>query len=108
MWGTLADHLADVALRRAQDRGADAQAAWDLASTLVDGLAARQPRLRSRPRPRLVGDRMLSIKGSCCLIYKAQMPADAKAPARPAIDAHACGSCPFRHRPVGERCRPAP
>jgi hypothetical protein len=107
MWGTLADHLSDVALRRARDRGSDAEEAWATAAALIDGIAARQPLLRSRPSRHDVrcpaGEAVFSTKGTCCLIYKTNMPADRsdasdrpRASAQPWIDADACTSCPLR------------
>ena len=106
MWGTLADHLADVALRRARDRGSDGEAAWATASALVDDLAARQPLLRARPTRHEVvcaaGAGLFATKGTCCLIYKTNMPADraeGRGSAQPWIDADACTSCPLRSEP---------
>jgi len=100
MWGTLADHLADVALRRARDRGEDGEAAWALATALSDELAARQPLLRARPQRQQVtcaaGSALFSTKGTCCLIYKTNMPVDGGRSAQPWIDADACTSCPLR------------
>jgi hypothetical protein len=112
MWGTLADHLADVALRRARDQGdegSDAEAAWATASALIDELAARQPLLRARPTRHRVacpaGEALFATKGTCCLIYKTNMPADRaeraeraedRGSAQPWIDADACTSCPLR------------
>jgi hypothetical protein len=111
MWGTLADHLADVALRRARDRGSDGEEAWAIASALIDDLAARQPLLRSRPTRHEVvcsaGSALFATKGTCCLIYKTNMPADrvdrvdrvdraGRGAAQPWIDADACTSCPLR------------
>ena len=50
MWGTLADHLAEVSLRRAREQGRASAAAWAASEALLDDLAARQPLLRVRPR----------------------------------------------------------
>jgi hypothetical protein len=104
MWGTLADHVAEVAVRRARERGRDAAAAWAAADTLVAELAAREPLLRARPRREVVtGDPSTGTfvaKGTCCLIYKAAAaPGAARtgAPsARQLIDTAACTSCPLR------------
>jgi hypothetical protein len=106
MWGTLADHLSDVALRRARDGGRDAEEAWSTVAALTDDLAARQPLLRSRPSRHEVscaaGTGLFSTKGTCCLIYKTNMPlgrtdrTDRSAGAQPWIDADACTSCPLR------------
>jgi hypothetical protein len=109
MWGTLADHLADVALRRARDHGGDPEEAWASAAALIDDLAARQPLLRARPTRHdvacPVGPAVFSTKGTCCLIYKTNMPLDradradraaGPASAQPWIDADACTSCPLR------------
>jgi hypothetical protein len=105
MWGTLADHLSDVALRRARDRGSDPEEAWATATALIDDLAARQPLLRARPTRHDVtcaaGSALFSTKGTCCLIYKTNMPPGRasrsdRGGAQPWIDADACTSCPLR------------
>jgi hypothetical protein len=96
MWGTLADHLAEVALRRAREQRRDQAVAWAAVETLLDALAAHEPLLRARPRPHPVdgpaGTALFATKGTCCLIYKAAGPG----PARALIDAAACTSCPLR------------
>ena len=96
MWGTLADHLAEVALRRAREQRRDQAVAWAAVESLLDALAAREPLLRARPRPHPVdgpaGAALFATKGTCCLIYKAAGPG----PARALIDAAACTSCPLR------------
>ena len=75
MWGTLADHLAEVAVRRAREQRCDVEAAWSSASALIADLAAREPLLRARPRRQDVrwpgGTDLLVAKGTCCLVYKA-------------------------------------
>jgi hypothetical protein len=90
MWGTLADHLAEVALRRAREQGRASAAAWAASEALLDDLAARQPLLRVRPRRQDVaapgGPTTFAAKGTCCLVYK---------PAGP-VAAAACTSCPLR------------
>jgi hypothetical protein len=95
MWGTLADHLAEVTLRRAREQGRDAEVAWAASEALLDDLAARQPLLRSRPRRQDVPgpDRpeLFAAKGTCCLVYK---PAGS-------VAAAGCTSCPLR--PAAER-----
>jgi hypothetical protein len=89
MWGTLADHLAEVALRRAREQRRDAGQAWAGACRLLDDLAARQPLLVVRPRRQDVaspaGAGLFAAKGTCCLIYKAAGSLSA-----------ACTSCPLR------------
>jgi hypothetical protein len=102
MWGTLADHLAEVAVRRARERRRDVDAAWSAADVLVSGLAAREPRLRARPRRQVVagpsGPGTFVAKGTCCLIYKAASPVSSGGGgARDLIAAAACTSCPLRH-----------
>ncbi|HKH05237.1 MAG TPA: hypothetical protein VKA65_08735 [Acidimicrobiales bacterium] len=96
MWGTLADHQAEVALRRAREQRRDQAVAWAAVESLLDALAAREPLLRARPRPHPVdgpaGAALFAAKGTCCLIYKAAGPG----PARALIDAAACTSCPLR------------
>ena len=96
MWGTLADHQAEVALRRAREQRRDQAVAWAAVESLLDALAAREPLLRARPRPHPVDGparaALFATKGTCCLIYKAAGPG----PARALIDAAACTSCPLR------------
>jgi hypothetical protein len=104
MWGTLADHIAEVAVRRARERGHDVGAAWAEASRLIDDLAAQEPLLVTRPRRQLVttpgGDEVLVAKGTCCLIYKAAEPPTGAPPTvRRLIDTAACTSCPLRPEP---------
>lgn len=90
MWGTLADHLAEVALRRAREQKRDAAATWASVEALLDELAAREPLLVVRPRRQVVvspaGTGLFAAKGTCCLIYK---PAGS-------VAAAACTSCPLR------------
>jgi hypothetical protein len=101
MWGTLADHLAEVAVRRARERRRDIDAAWSAAEVLVSGLAAQEPRLRASPRRQVVatpsGRGTFVAKGTCCLIYKAATagPGAGEGP-RGLIAAAACTSCPLR------------
>lgn len=112
MWGTLADHVAEVAVRRAREQGRDAGAAWEASSALVADLAGREPLLRARPRRQQVscdgGTELLVAKGTCCLIYKAAAgPGGGRrsgdrpggAALRRAVDAAACTSCPLRPEP---------
>lgn len=103
LWGTLADHLADVSLRWARDtRGADPDRAWDEAEAVTDLLAARPATdLRTRPRPQRVtcpaGTGLFATRGTCCLIYKVHRPGPGEPDtARTRIDAAACTSCPLR------------
>lgn len=102
IWGTLADHLADVALRWSRDSGADADRPWSVATAVVEALA-RQPGVRLRARPSRhdvtvpAGSASFVTRGTCCLIYKCHDPA----PGEPAtssakIVAAACTSCPLR------------
>lgn len=90
MWGTLADHLAEVTLRRAREQGRPSAGAWAASESLLDDLAARQPLLRVRPRRQVVeapaGPVTFAAKGTCCLVYK---------PAGPVATA-GCTSCPLR------------
>lgn len=106
MWGTLADHLAEVAVRRARERRRDVEAAWSASAVLIDELADRAPRLRARPRRQVVpvgagATAAVVAKGTCCLIYKAggQPAAPGAGPKRSSrhlIEAAACTSCPLR------------
>jgi hypothetical protein len=100
MWGTLADHVAEVAVRRAREQRQDVDAAWDEAGRLLDELAARVPSPWTRPRrqvvPTATGPQPVVTKGTCCLIYKAGAPpGDRGAPAR-LVGPDACTSCPLR------------
>jgi hypothetical protein len=107
IWGTLADHLADVALRHAREQGGDPDRAWAEATAVVDALAARpEPRLRARPTRHDVactaGSGSFITRGTCCLIYKCHDPAAGEPDtARARISAAACTSCPLR--PEDER-----
>ena len=92
MWGTLADHVAEGALAWARDHGDDPVPAWQAADTVLDHLAAREARLRVRPRPHPVARGLYADKGTCCLIYKAH-PAATKAEQ---LAVAACTSCPLR------------
>lgn len=111
MWGALADHVAEAALRHAPPTSAPGAApahatpAWATAQALIARIAHRQPLLRGRPRTHRVaspsGPALYIEKGTCCLVYKAHRPPAASAGgARPAgrtlIDAAACDVCPLR------------
>jgi hypothetical protein len=100
MWGTLADHLAEAALRRAAPRPGDQEAAWALADALVEHVADHQPLLCGRPRPQWVtgaaGTSLFAAKGTCCLIYKAHRPRPGQGlGSRALIEAGACATCPL-------------
>jgi hypothetical protein len=101
MWGTLADHLAEVALRRAREGRRDPEAAWAAVDALLDDLAGHQPLLVARPRPHRVGPpgaapALFATKGTCCLVYKAAGPAGTPAQRRRLVAEAACTSCPLR------------
>jgi hypothetical protein len=101
MWGTLADHLAEAALRRARPWPGDQEAAWALADALVEHVADHQPLLCGRPRPQWVtcaaGTSLFAAKGTCCLIYKAHRPRPGqRTDSRALIEAGACATCPLR------------
>jgi hypothetical protein len=102
IWGTLADHVADVALRWARDTGADADRAWSEAVELVDELARRpEVHLRAHPARQDVtcgaGIGSFVTRGTCCLIYKIHEPAPGEPDgAHDRIAAAACTSCPLR------------
>ena len=100
MWGTVADHVAEVAVRRARDQRLDVDAAMTGAEHLLDALATRVPTPWTRPRRQVVdtarGPQTVVTKGTCCLIYKAGAdPGDRGAAARHIAPA-ACTSCPLR------------
>ena len=103
IWGTLADHVAEVAVRRARDRGGDVDEAWRGASALLDELVARQPGARARPRrlvvPTARGPQAVVAKGTCCLIYKAGAPVGDRGAAARRVGRDACTSCPLRPEP---------
>ncbi|HEY8525144.1 MAG TPA: hypothetical protein VIL48_09285 [Acidimicrobiales bacterium] len=107
IWGTLADHLADVALRWARDTGGDPDTAWTEVKTLIDALAQTpEVRLRTRPKRHDVtcpaGSGAFATRGTCCLIYKTHEPAPGEPDGTPdRIAAAACTSCPLR--PVEDR-----
>jgi hypothetical protein len=102
IWGTLADHLADVALRHARERSGDADGAWADATAVVDALAAHpEVRLRARPARHDIappaGPAAFVTRGTCCLLYKSHEPGPGEPDtARTRIDAAACTSCPLR------------
>jgi hypothetical protein len=87
MWGTLADHTAEVTMSRSRGRAplVEQRAAWRAADALVTALAARQPLVRGRPSLTEVsspaGDGCFVTKGTCCLVYKVT---------------EMCSSCPLR------------
>ncbi|MGE3620911.1 MAG: hypothetical protein AB7L84_10665 [Acidimicrobiia bacterium] len=101
MWGTLADHVASVPMRRARLAGGTGQRAWTLAEQVLDALAARRPLLRVRPRLVVVEARAdgaarrgcYAEKGTCCLIYKADPEHDDRAAQ---VAGYACSACPLR------------
>jgi hypothetical protein len=107
MWGTLADHVAEVAARRARERRRDVDAALSEADRLIDALAERSPVLRTRPRRQVVATRhgpaAVVTKGTCCLIYKAGAPPEGRGAAARLVGAAACTSCPLR--PEADRAR---
>jgi hypothetical protein len=106
LWGTLADHVAEVAVRRARDAGGDADSAWRAASALLEALAERAP-VFTRPRRQEVdarsGARTVVVKGTCCLIYKAGAPVGDRGAAARLVGRDACTSCPLR--PEADRAR---
>jgi hypothetical protein len=107
IWGTLADHLGDVALRWSRESGVDAGEAWAVANAVIDGIAAHPAAARLRARPRrddVTGPTgavaSFATRGTCCLIYKVHEPAPGEPTTpRALIDAAACTSCPLRPTP---------
>lgn len=102
IWGTLADHVADVALRWSRDGGADPDRAWTTANAVIDAISGHpESRLRARPSRDDVtspaGTAAFITRGTCCLIYKCHEPAPGEpATTQARIDAAACTSCPLR------------
>ena len=92
MWGSTVDEVGVVATRLARDGAVDREDAWALADHLIDAIAARVPRLRSRPRrvdvTTAVGVVPFSRRGTCCLFYKLAAPG-------PARRAAYCATCPL-------------
>lgn len=90
MWGQAADQIAGIAARRARLLGLDQPRAWQAASRLIDALAARQPLVRTRPRPFAstwpAGAATIAVKGSCCLYFKVSSQTD---------DRRYCSNCPL-------------
>lgn len=78
MWGAVADGIADRVLRRAEQEGRCGDEAWAAATALTDGIAAREPLLRSRPWR----EGATVVAGTCCLYYKISS------------DEQYCGTCP--------------
>jgi hypothetical protein len=100
IWGTLADHLADVAMRWSREAGgaaADADRAWNSAAAVIETLAAR-PGVGMRGRPHRMdvtcdaGSGSFITRGTCCLIYKRHSPGSQAEQ----IASAACSSCPLR------------
>lgn len=93
LWGRVADTVHAEILRAARESGLDTDAAWERAGRLADAIAARVPRMRSRPRafPVQGTDRhggdwegTWLVFGTCCFIYKSR------------ADSRYCNVCPFR------------
>ena len=107
MWGTLADHICEIAVRRARERRQDVDAALAGATVLVDAIAERAPAPVTRPRRQVVdtarGPATVVTKGTCCLIYKAGARPGERGAAARLIGSAACTSCPLR--PEGDRAR---
>ncbi|OUN00445.1 MAG: hypothetical protein BAA04_11230 [Firmicutes bacterium ZCTH02-B6] len=74
LWGEVADIISGSALWLARLLGRDRWAAWGDAEAIIDRLAAREPRLKVRPRPFPVqwssGEDLFTVRGTCCLYYR--------------------------------------
>lgn len=94
LWTSLADVIAGTALAQARERNADAVAAWDAATALIDAVQRAAPLLRARPTMQSVdwsgGVTQFAVRGTCCLSFKLS---DAAGDGRG--DAY-CTSCPLR------------
>ena len=103
MWGTLADHIGEIAVRRAREQRGDVEAGWAAAGRLIDAVAARAPAPLTRPQrqvvPTAAGPQTVVAKGTCCLIYKAGAPPADRGAAARRIGPAACTSCPLRAAP---------
>lgn len=93
LWGEVADEVGASALWLAQLYGRDRWEAWDAANAVIDRLAARQPRLKARPRPFPVkwsgGVELHQVRGTCCLYYR-------KGRASGSGEELYCSSCPIK------------
>jgi len=93
LWGEVADQVAGSGLWLARLYGRDPWAAWDEAMSVIRRLAAREPRLRVRPRPFPVqwrgGEELHMVRGTCCLHYRRGKAA------QPGEELY-CVSCPLR------------
>lgn len=93
IWGGLADNIGSNALRLARLTGRRREDAWAEAGEIIEKLAARQPKLRQRPRPYPVsyskGQELFMVRATCCLYYRTVAEAD------PDGDGY-CGTCPLR------------
>jgi len=93
LWGEVADQIASSALWLAQLYERDRWAAWQDGMNVIDRLAAREPRLKVRPRPFPVrwsgGEELHMVRGTCCLHYR-------KGKATHSGEELYCVSCPIR------------
>jgi hypothetical protein len=102
IWGTLVDHVADVAMRWTRDTGHDPDPAWTTANAVIDALALQpESRLRARPQREDVtcdaGSAAFITRGTCCLLYKVHESDTGEPPSmQDRIAAAACTSCPLR------------
>ena len=93
LWGGLADGIGSWALWLAKLTGRDRRKAWNDAASLIALIAARQSRLRTKPRPFPViysaGEELFQVRGTCCLYYRTVENADPD-------DKGYCTTCPLR------------
>lgn len=95
LWGLVADSIGGCALAAARETNTDHRPAWAAANDILDRLGARGLPIGNRPRPLVAtcGGRKFpfSIRGTCCLRYKAGQPPDHHDPDFGAY----CHSCPL-------------
>jgi hypothetical protein len=74
LWGSLADGIGGGALELARLMKRDRHASWRDVEEVISRVAARQPRLKTAPRPFEVphdGDiKLFEVRGTCCLYYR--------------------------------------
>ncbi len=89
MWGLLADDLTIFTVSDAERRGEDGEAMRAAATDLLDRIAAAAGPIKNRPTTQALRwrdrDVTMTVRGTCCLLYKPTDQADAW-----------CTTCPLR------------